>query len=274
MCCMAARNGLAAASASRCDAGPPVRPLQTPGARRTSTICITASRDAAGARQSAKAQCPRQHIHAAALPRVHQPQRLEARNGLAHHRAADLELLRQSRPRWVAFAQPDAARANLGPSALATWSESLALGLTAEKGEDMEWVGGRGGVNALPGGAGRRWAQWTLPKGAVSEGFAGCALSTSALGRSRPAWPGPPALQPAAVVQAGLVLHSAAFCWACGRRLGAFGLQLGHAFADLRHHGQAAFSPSTMALARWLKSAAPMSSTCGRMTTSARASSA
>jgi hypothetical protein len=26
-------------------------------------------------------------------------------------------------------------------SALATWSESLALGLTAENGEDMEWVG-------------------------------------------------------------------------------------------------------------------------------------
>ena len=37
---------------------------------------------------------------------------------------------------------------------------------------------------------------------------------------------------------------------------------------------RAAFSPSRMALARWLKSAAPMSSTWGRMTTSARSSSA
>ena len=36
----------------------------------------------------------------------------------------------------------------------------------------------------------------------------------------------------------------------------------------------AAFSPSTIALARWLKSVAPISSTFGRIVTSARASSA
>ena len=45
-------------------------------------------------------------------------------------------------------------------SALATWSESLALGLTAEKGEDMEWVGRAvWGVNVAPAVVGRPWAQ-------------------------------------------------------------------------------------------------------------------